>query len=227
VAQENKFQEVAEEFRTVVAGRSNIIDAALPPLVFLLLNALVGFAVASWGSLVVAGALGLYRLLRGQPLGYALGGLAATGLAILAARLSNQAEGYFLPNLINGGLTTLICVISVIVGRPLVALTSHLARGWPLRWYWHPKVRPAYSEVTLAWGIFFALRLALQWFLFRRAEAAVLGILSIVMGWPATIALLVVSYLYGTWRLRHLGGPSVDELKKDAEPPWEGQQRGF
>ncbi len=227
MAQGDRFQEVAEEFRTVVAGRSNMIDAVLPPLVFLLLNALVGFAVASWGSLAMAGALGGYRLIRGQPLGYALGGLAATGLAILAARLSNQAEGYFLPNLINGGLTTVICVISVIVGRPIVALTSHLARGWPMKWYWHPKVRPAYSEVTLAWGIFFALRLALQWFLFRRGEAVVLGILSVVMGWPATIVLLVVSYLYGTWRLRNLGGPSVEELKKDAEPPWEGQQRGF
>ncbi len=227
MAQEDKFQEVIEEFRTVVAGRSNIIDAVLPPVAFLLLNAFAGFPVASWGSLIVAGALGGLRLIRGQSLGYALGGLAVTSLAILAARLSNQAEGYFLPNLINGGLTTLICLISVMVGRPLVAFTSHLARGWPLRWYWHPRVRPAYSEVTLAWAIFFALRLALQWFLFRQADAAVLGILSVIMGWPATILLLVVSYLYGTWRLQNLSGPSVEELKEDAKPPWEGQKRGF
>jgi UPF0716 family protein affecting phage T7 exclusion len=47
------------------------------------------------------------------------------------------------------------------------------------------------------------------------------------MGWPATIALLVVSYLYGTWRLNRLGGPSVEELQERASPPWEGQQRGF
>ena len=227
MAQEDRFQEVVEEFRTVVAGRSNIIDAILPPVAFLLLNALVGFGPASWGSLAVAAALSGIRVIRGETLGYALGGLAATALAILAALLSNEAEGYFLPNLINGGLTSLICLISVMVGRPLVALTSHLARGWPLKWYWHPKVRPAYSEVTLAWAIFFALRLALQWFLFRRAEAAALGLLSVAMGWPATILLLVVSYLYGTWRLQDLEGPSVDEFEEDAEPPWEGQQRGF
>jgi hypothetical protein len=227
LAQGDRFQEVVEEFRTVVAGRSNAIDALLPPLAFLLLNAFLGFSVASWGSLAIAGALAGLRLIRGQPPGYALGGLAATGLAILAALLSDQAEGYFLPNLISGGLTALICLISAIVGRPLVALTSHLARGWPLRWYWHPKVRPAYSEVTLAWAIFFALRLALQWLLFRRAEAAALGILSVAMGWPATIVLLVISYLYGTWRLQNLVGPSVEEFKEDADPPWEGQQRGF
>lgn len=222
-----KFQEVSEEFRTVVAGRSNMIEAALPPVVFLLLNALTGFAVASWASLAVAGVLGGLSLIRKQKLGYALGGLGATGLAILSVRLSEGAAGYFFPSLISGGLTTLICIISVIAGRPLVAFTSHLARGWPLEWYWHPKVRPSYSEVTLAWAIFFALRLALQWFLFRQAGTAVLGIFSLVMGWPATIVLLVLSYLYGTWRLRDLGGPSVEELQEGVDPPWEGQQRGF
>jgi hypothetical protein len=218
---------VTEEFRTVVAGRSNIIDAVLPPVVFLILNVFTPFEVATWGSLAVALILSGFRLIRGQPWGYALGGLGATILAILAARLSNQAQGFFLPNLINGGLTVLLCLGSVIVRRPLVALTSHLARGWPLKWYWHPRVRPAYGEVTLAWTVFFAVRLALQWVLLREAEAAIFGLLSVIMGWPATILLLVLSYLYGTWRLRNLRGPSVEEFEQGSEPPWEGQQRGF
>ncbi|MGD9030138.1 MAG: DUF3159 domain-containing protein [Anaerolineae bacterium] len=227
MAQRDRLREVSEEFRSVVVGRSKIVDAVLPPLVFVILNALTRFEVASWGSLAVAVALGGLRLIRGEPLGYALGGLGATVLAILAALLSNRAQGYFLPNLINGGLTVVLCLGSVLVRRPLVALTSHLARGWPLKWYWHPKVRPAYGEVTLAWAVFFALRLALQWFLFQEAEAAVLGLLSVILGWPATIVLLVLSYLYGTWRLRNLDGPSVEELEAGLEPPWEGQQRGF
>lgn len=227
MTQRNRLREAAEEFRTVVVGRSNIIDAVVPPLVFLILGLFVRFELASWGSLAVAVAFGGLRLIRGQPLGYALGGLGATALAILGARLSNQAQGYFLPNLVNGGLTVLLCLGSVVVRRPLVALTSHLARGWPLKWYWHPKVRPAYSEVTLAWALFFALRLAIQWFLFQEAEASILGLLSVIMGWPATILLLVLSYLYGTWRLQNLDGPSVEEIEESSEPPWEGQQRGF
>lgn len=227
MAREGRLQELREEFSTVVAGRSNVVDAVLPPLTFVLLNALAGFGVGAWGSLGLAAALAAFRLIRGQTLAYALGGLAATGLAILAAGLSDQAGGYFLPNLINGALTTLLCLVSVIVRRPLVALTSHLARGWPLRWYWHRGVRAAYSEVTLAWAAFFALRLGLQWMLFREGQTITLGVLSVVMGWPATIALLVASYLYGTWRLRNLNGPSVEEFEEKSEPPWEGQQRGF
>lgn len=210
-----------------MAGRSHVIDAILPPLAFLVLNAGLGFTAASWGAMGVAVALGLVRLVRGEPWGYALGGLTATSLALLSTLVSDRAEGYFLPNLINGGLTTLICLVSVLVGRPLVALSSHLARGWPLSWYWHPEVRPAYNEVTLIWAVFFGLRLAIQWILLRTAGAASLGIVTVILGWPATILLLVASYLYGTWRLQSLDGPSVEEFEEDTPQPWEGQQRGF
>jgi hypothetical protein len=227
MAEGNKLSELTEELRAVVLERANIIDAIVPPVAFLILNVLLGLQIATWGSLGIALALALFRLVMGRPVGYAIGGLGATAFAILAAQLSNQAGGFFLPNLITDGLTILACLGSAIVNRPLVALTSHLARQWPLEWYWHRKVRPAYTEVTLAWGIFFALRLMIKWLLFQEVEATVLGVLNLLMGWPATILLLVLSYLYGTWRLQNLGGPSVEEFKEDAAPPWEGQQRGF
>jgi len=104
-----------------------------------------------------------------------------------------------------------------------------LSRHFPntLGWYWHPQVRPAYAEVTLAWAVFFALRLLLQWSLFREAAAALMGVVQILTGWPATIALLVLSYLFGTWRLRRLQVPSVEEFNDGASAPWSGQQRGF
>lgn len=222
-----KLGELIDEFRVVVLRRSNIVDAILPPLVFVVLNALVGFQAAAWGALGLAALLTGVRIATGRPLGYALGGLGATALAILAARLLDQAEGFFLPSLITGGLTALACAASVLVRRPLVALTSHLVRRWPLEWYWHPGVRPAYTEVTLLWAVYFALRLAFQWILFQEVEAGFLGLMNVILGWPATIVLLVLSYLYGTWRLQSLSGPSVEEFERGTAPPWEGQQRGF
>jgi hypothetical protein len=226
-ASSGKFRELLEEFRAVFSGRGNLADSIVPPVLFVLLNAFLSFEVAMWGSLVVALGITVYRLLRRQALRYAIGGLGAVLLAILVARLLGRAEGYFLPNIITGAGTVVLCLASVILRRPLVAWTSHLTRRWPLAWYWHPRVRPAYSEVTLAWAVFFALRLALQLSLFREQAAGLLAVVNVLTGWPATIFLLVVSYLYGTWRLRNLRGPGVEEFKAGAEPPWTGQQRGF
>jgi len=50
---------------------------------------------------------------------------------------------------------------------------------------------------------------------------------NLISGWPATILLLVISYIYGQNRLEALRGPSVEEFKKGTPPPWNGQQRGF
>jgi hypothetical protein len=67
----------------------------------------------------------------------------------------------------------------------------------------------------------------LQLNLFQEQAAGLLVVVQLLTGWPATILLLVISYLYVTWRLRTLGGPSVEEFRTGEEPPWEGQRRGF
>jgi hypothetical protein len=223
----DKLSEILEELRMVLAGRSNILDSILPPLFFVLLNAIWDMQVAIWVSLGLAVVIAIYRLFRRQSLLYALGGAGGVALAVGVAHLLGRAEGFFLPTIISGAFTTLLCLVSVLAGRPLVAFTSFVARRWPLDWYWHPKVRPAYSRVTWMWVVFFGLRLLLQFSLFQGEAASLLGIVQFLTGWPATIILLIVSYLYGSWRLRNLGGPSVEEFKSGAEPPWKGQQRGF
>jgi hypothetical protein len=223
----NKIQELIEEFRSVLGNRGGWADSLVPPLVFILANALAGFEIALWGALGVAFIIGIFRLFKGQQTRYALGGVAGVVVAMIIARLVGGAEGYFLPGIITGGLTTVMCFVSVFARRPLVAFTSYLTRRWPLQWYWHPQVRPAYSEVTLVWGLFFALRTLLQIYLFQQGEAAALGLAQLLLGWPALVLLLIASYLYGLWRLGNLHGPSVDELNSGVAPPWKGQKRGF
>ena len=223
----DKLRVIVEELRMVLAGRSSLLDSILPPLFFGVLNVIWGVQGAIWASLGLAVAIAIYRLVRRQSLLYALGGAGGVALAAAVAYLLGRAEGFFLPTIITGGITLLLALVSVLVGRPMVAYTSYVARRWPLDWYWHPKVRPAYSEVTWMWVVFFGLRLLLQFNLFQQEAASLLGIVQFLTGWPATILLLIASYLYGTWRLRNLGGPSVEEFKSGAEPPWEGQQRGF
>ena len=222
-----KLRELVTEFRTVFAGRTGLADSLIPPILFVIIRPLLGLNYAIWVSLLISVLVSLFRLIRGQSLRYALGGLGGVILAILAIRVLNKEEAYYLPGVITGTLTAVICGVSVVVRRPLVAWTSHIVRRWPLGWYWHPKVRPAYSEVTIAWMAFFATKLAFQFLLFQEAQTGALAVVNVVTGWPATVVLLALSYMYGLWRLAHLRGPSVAEFEESVEPPWSGQRRGF
>ncbi len=222
----NKWHELLDEFRLVL-GSGGLIDAVIPPVLFLLTNSIFGFQVAMWISLGLAVMIAALRLRRGQSLLYALAGIGSVGMAIAIVWLLGRAEGYFLPGLVSGGMTVALAFFSLLIRRPFVAWTSFIARRWPLEWYWHPLVRPAYTEVTIAWTIFFTARLLWQVSLFQAQAADQLAFINALLGWPAMIILLVLSYLFGTWRLKNLKGPSVKEFKQKVLPPWQGQQRGF
>lgn len=223
---QRKWRELLDEFRFVI-GNGGLLDAIIPPVIFLLVNGLFGFSAAMWTSLGLAVLIASLRLLRGQSLLYSLAGIGSVALAILIVWLLGRAEGYFLPGLVSGGMTLALALVSLFIRRPFVAWTSFIARRWPLEWYWHPRVRPAYSEVTIAWTIFFAFRLLWQLSLFQAQAVDQLAFVNALLGWPAMFILLVLSYLYGTWRLGVLKGPSVEEFKDQTPPPWQGQKRGF
>ncbi len=222
-----KASEVIDEFRTVVLGRGGVVDVMLPPLAFLLANALAGSLAAMLAALVTSGGLVLYRLLRHQSVVYALFGLGASLLALIVAQVLQRTEVFFLPDLITNLALAAGSLLSIALRRPLVAWTSHLVRRWPRAWYWHPRVRPAYTEVTLAWAVYFLAQALVQLSVFQLREASYLAALGLFTGWPATVVLLILTYLYGTWRLVRLAGPSVEEFRIQAAPPWTGQRRGF
>jgi hypothetical protein len=223
----NKSRELLDELRTVLTGRNSFLDAILPPILFLVVNGLVGFQAAMWSSLALSIVIATLRIFRKQSLLYALAGIGSVAVAIGIAWFLGKSEGFFLPGLISGSMTLILALVSLVIRRPMVAWTSYIARRWTLDWYWHPQVRPAYSEVTFAWAIFFAARLLLQFSLFENADVHSLAVTNFITGWPATILLLILSYLYGTWRLAQLHGPSVEEFNNNTPAPWQGQRRGF
>jgi hypothetical protein len=223
---QSKSRELLDEFRSVT-GNVGLLDTILPPVLFLALNNFASFLAAMIGSLITAFVIGIFRLFRKQSLTYTLAGIGSVGLAIAVAFLFGRSEGYFLPGIVNGGITVALALVSLIICKPMVAWTSYIARRWPLEWYWHPQVRPAYSEVTFAWTIFFGLSLFWQVTLFQEHNTSRLTLVNMLTGWPAIIVLLVLSYLYGTWRLAQLGGPSVEEFRNNTPAPWQGQRRGF
>jgi len=221
----SKLTELKEEFRAVLGAR--LVDALLPPLLFLIANAIWGLRFAMWTALGLSVLIGIRRIRRKESLTYGLLGVLSVLLAIGLVTLLGRAESFFLPGLISGGLTVGLCLLSLLFRRPLTAWSSFISRRWDLAWYWHPRVRPAYTETTLLWTLFFGLKFWWQIALYQGGDADQLAWVQTLTGFPALILLLVITYLYGTWRLRNLQGPSVDEFKENQPAPWLGQQRGF
>ncbi len=224
----DKRRELVEELQTVFSGRgAGAFDSIFPLLIFLIANSLWGLNLALWGSVGAAGFIAIFRLLHREPLHYSLAGLGGVAIAALFVRISGSEAGFFFPGLISGAVTVLLCIVSVVLKRPLVAWTSFVVRRWPIHWYWHPQVLPAYTEVTLIWAGVFAARLAFEFWLFQRDSLDALGVSRILLGWPLIVILLIGTYLYGLMRLSQLQGPSIEEFKANKPPPWEGQKRGF
>jgi len=223
----SKTREVIDEFRSVVLGQGRILDAVLPSVVFLVTRALASDVPAMLAALLTGASIALFRVTRRQPSLAAVLGLLGSLLAFVVAQSYRRAELFFLPDTITNVGLSAVCLASAAIRRPLVAWTSHLVRRWPRQWYWHPGVLPAYRETTLAWAVFFLLQAALQWSLVLRKDVALTAASSLLNGWPATAVLLILTYLYGTWRLPRLAGPSVVEFQSGSAPPWTGQRRGF
>lgn len=217
--------EIFEELKTVVSGKT--FDALLPPLIFVVANGLFGLDVAVATALALALLLSATRIIRKHNWKYALGGLLGVSLASALAYLTRSATSYFIPAIVSSGLLLVLTLASLTAGKPLAAWASHLTRGWPLSWFWRRDIKPAYQEVTLFWAALILMRLIIQIILFQSGDPSRLAWANALLGWPVILVVLVLSYLYGTWRLRRLGGPGVEEYQAGKKPPWQGQTRGF
>lgn len=220
-------RQLIDEARSLLAGRAGVADSVLSPIVFVAVNAVFGLQPAIWASIITAVGIVVVRLATGRPLRFAMSGLLGTAIAIAITARSGRAETYFLPGIISGAATTAALAISLVFKRPLVAYISWATRGWPLGWYWHDRVRPAYTLVTWIWIAFFGLRTAVQAALYLDGNVGTLGVVRVVTGWPGLVALLVATYVVGRKRLERLQGPSVEEFEAQAPPPWSVQPHGF
>lgn len=74
--------------------------------------------------------------------------------------------------------------MSIFLKRPRVALNGQKTRRFPLNWYWHRMVRPAYSEVKMLWVICFGLNNIPQCVLIESGDTQTSGWLNIQREYP-------------------------------------------
>lgn len=217
--------DVRNEVKSVIGGKT--LGAILPPLVFVIANSLFGL---SWGiisAVLTALLLGAVRYLKGETVKYAVGGLLGVLIASVFVYFAGNAANYFLPRIITSGFLFIAAIVTLIIGRPMAAIASHLSRGWEMSWFLRRDIKPAYAEVTVMWAVLFLTRMILQLRLYQSGDLIKQAWMNTLLGTPATLSVLILSYIYGIWRLKRLGGPGIDEFRDNKEPPYRGQIKGF
>lgn len=218
-------KDLLDEFKTVIKGKT--IDAIIPPFVFLITNNIFGLYPGTIIAIGVSLILGFMRLRKKQSITYAIGGTLAVGIASGFAIYSGNANSFFLPRIITSASLALLAFATILIGRPMAAWASHLFRGWEWDWFKRRDIKPAYIEVTILWGILFLVRMSLQIAVYNKGDLMQSTWVNTLLGFPSTLTVLMISYVYGIWRLKSLKGPGIDEFREGKSPPYRGQTKGF
>jgi hypothetical protein len=183
-----------------MGGVSGVVASGVPVVVFVTAQAVFGVLVASIvAAVVVALAVSVWRLVRGEPVQPALSGLLGVAVCAFVAYRTGEAKGFFLlgiwTSLVYGG----VFLISVIVRRPLVGVIWHLVNSEGQSWRHDPHLRRAFDLASLAWVVVFGARFVVQRWLYDSVYAdAWLGWVRLAMGIP----LAAVAAAVTVWAIR-------------------------
>lgn len=219
------FKELWEELKNFTSKKT--LDALFPPVIFAIANGFFSIKIAGIFSVAIGFLILLNRLFKKEKYSYAFFGLIGVSFLAGLAYLTNNASNYYLGALVTSFLFAFLALISLILKKPIAALMSHLTRGFPMAWFQRKDILPAYRQVTLIWFILFTLRGLLQLNLYLKGSVGAIAFTNLVLGFPFTASILVISYVYGLYKLQKLKGPSVDEFVEGKTPPYKGQRKGF
>lgn len=212
-----------------LGGWSGTVVAAIPPVVFVIANAISGLRQAIIAALISGVLVAAYRLVRRQPLQQAVTGLFTVAVAAAIAARTGQARGFFLVGIVGAVAYAVVFAASLLVRRPLVGLIWEFLDPSPLpegqRWHRVKVLRRAYDIATCAALAMFAARAVVQLSLFKDNRTGLLAVAKIAMGFPLYIAVIGVCF-WVVRRARRTLEPVEAPIEQPVEPEPGGTTSG-
>ncbi len=181
-----------------LGGVGGLVSSVVPVVIFVAVNPLIGLQPAIWASLGAAMAVGVWRLVRREPLQPAVSGILGVAVCAFIAYQTGEARGFFLYGIWYSLVAGLALLVSVVVRRPLVGVLWSVLNGSGYGWRSDRRVRFGFDVATVVWAVFFLARFGVQRWLYNMQEIAWLGVARLAMGLPLT----AVAALVTIWAIR-------------------------
>jgi len=197
----------------VFGGWKGLFDGSLPATVFVVVRFFASLNVAI-GAAVVAGLLVVaLRRVQGESVQQAFSGFFGLLIAVLVVRGTGTGKGIFLPGILITAGSGVAFGLSLLLGRPAIALGLAAADPRYAAWKTYEPLRRACVLSTAAWCTSFFVRAAVATTVYLAYgdspgdNLAILVVINVVK-WP----LIIGSALLTVALVKRAGLPAADEV---------------
>ena len=200
-----------EKILAAMGGKKGLLDSGLPALLFLIVfNIDKDVKIASYIALGFSLILTVIRLIKKETIQHAISGVIGVAICAWLSNRTGKAEDFYLPGLwTNLGYGT-VYMISNLLKWPILGVIIGPLIGENFLWRKDPARRRVYIKATWLWVALFAIRLVVQYPLYKSGNINALGTARLIMGYP-----LFILTAWLTW-LVIKNGPKLQENLRPA-----------
>lgn len=195
-----------EKILAAMGGKKGLLDSGLPALLFLIVfNIDKDVKTASYIALGFSLILTVIRLIKKETIQHAISGVIGVAICAWLSNRTGKAEDFYLPGLwTNLGYGT-VYMLSNLLKWPILGVIIGPLIGENFLWRKDPARRRVYIKATWLWVALFAIRLVVQYPLYKSGNINALGTARLIMGYP-----LFILTAWLTW-LVIKNGPKLQE----------------
>ena len=209
---EEPFPSMSEQISEQLGGVRGLIESSIPVFAFVILNVLLGESVAglekrtalTWaigGAVGTAVLIGVFRLIRKEPVRHAVNGLFGIAIGAFLAWRTGEAKDFYLPGILLTLAQSAILVISVVVRKPIIGYVwGVLANKGKHDWFQNRELFKTFQWLTLVWAGSLFIRAGVQGWLYLEDQATAIGVVRILISWPIYAA----TFAFTIWAVRRV-----------------------
>jgi hypothetical protein len=185
-----------EKVISALGGKSGVFDSTVPSVFFLIAyNITHNLKLCLYYSIGLAALLMVIRLWRKTTLIHAFGGFIAAVFCAYFAWKTGSAKSYYAPSLWKNSAFAAVYAISIFARYPLIGVILGPILGENFAWRKNIARYRAYRSATWVWFGLFAVRLAIQFPLYKANKLNALGIANVFLGVPLYLLVLWFTWL--------------------------------